>query len=62
MTVILGIKIFVAIVLFFTFNPLLDELANLIITSGGVASEMLAGFFKATCGMGLIIGVLKTGK
>lgn len=54
------IKVITAVFLFFIFSPLLDALADLIISSDTIGGTMLAGFFKATYGISLIIAILKT--
>ena len=53
------IKIIVAVFLFFIFSPLLDALADIIISGDTIGGAILAGFFKATYGIGLIIAMLK---
>ena len=53
------IKVIIAVFLFFIFSPLLDALADIIISSATIGGTMLAGFFKATYGIGLIIALLR---
>jgi len=56
------IQVIIAIFLFFIFSPLIDALADLIISGDTIGGVMLAGFFKATYGIGLILAILRLSK